>query len=337
MLIGVLISCESLQRIAADPWLSQLDWLVLTDAAQLNSCQVDLLLLEDGCFSPDVDLDLLLTPCWCFAAGSRCWDYAPAVDTFAGELEPQALGQRLLAWLWLANQVIPSCFTRQQLVLTNGRLSLRTFDPAPGLLQMSVCPAGSVGGDVVLYLEREGRTLVVLADAIGHGDDAALDAAVFALAVIDSLGCGPLNQASVQNLNQALMRQLGCGRFVAASFLDFDLVRREVHLLNAGMPDVLSLSRGGQVERYPATHPPLGLPMIPGFGLQRLPLSSFSQWVSCSDGVDTAALLRALRLAQIDTALYDNCINGSAMAVALPIRKVSCADDDAAQVIVGIA
>jgi hypothetical protein len=337
VLIGSLVSAETRMRIAADPWLNQYDWIELASASGLFNCHVDLLLLEADSLPGDIDLEQLSTPCWCFAAGARCWSFPHTVEAFSAPLDLSVLHQRLLAWRWLSGELVPACFSGHALMLKNGSLSFLSLDTPPVHLQVSVCPAGSVGGDIVLYVEQAGCNLLILADAIGHGAAAALDAALFALAVVQYLLPAGLTPEGIQCLNQSLIKLLGCGHFVAAAMIELDSVHGEIHLLNAGMPDVFHLAKGLSPQAYPAQHSPLGLPLVTDPCLLTLPLSGPAQWLICSDGVDSAALLRIWHLAQIDSTLYDNCIGEVGYPGHPPMLKVSEAEDDAAQVIVGIA
>ena len=168
MLIAALVSSDAWQKIQADPWLALFDWLLLSDVTELTDCKSDLLVLEAGQIPSATPLGLPPQPCWCFDAGPHCWRLSSEVDVFDAPLDVEVLGMRLMAWMWLNNDLTPACFAGLSVSLTNGRLSFSTVEPTHYLMQMSVHPTAGVGGDVALYIESGARTLVVLADAIGH-------------------------------------------------------------------------------------------------------------------------------------------------------------------------
>jgi len=336
MLIAALVSSDAWQKIQADPWLALFDWLLLSDVTELTDCKSDLLVLEAGQIPSATPLGLPPQPCWCFDAGPHCWRLSSEVDVFDAPLDVEVLGMRLMAWMWLNNDLTPACFAGLSVSLTNGRLSFSTVEPTHYLMQMSVHPTAGVGGDVALYIESGARTLVVLADAIGHGDEAALDAAQFVLAVVRYIVPSRLNPQNIERLCRRLSRQIACGRFVAAAFIEFDRARREVRLLNAGMPDILSLRHGKLAQSYPSTQLPLGLSRCPNIDIHQQPLSACSQWVLYSDGVDSSALRQSLRLTLATLFTSSDCLETCSTAVALPLLKTREVNDDASQIIVGI-
>lgn len=336
MQIGLLVSADTWQQMVADPWLSQFDWVCLDAAAPFDTGCIDLLVLDLSCLPVWPSLSTLGCPCWCFSAGHGCWDLPPEVDAFASAVDLEVLSARLMAWLWLSDVLTPACFAGLSLALTNGRLSFRTIEPSRYLMQMSVSPTAEVGGDVALYFESGTRILVVLADAIGHGDEAALDAAQFVLSVVRHIVPSTLCHQSLQRLCASMSRQLASGRFVAAAFVEFDRSSGEVRLVNAGMPDILLLQHGQLTQRFFSSQTPLGLADCPGATLTTLPLLSCCQWVMHSDGVDADALQQSLCFAMDQLAAGDSCSVACSTAVASPLLKTRQITDDASQIIVGI-
>lgn len=332
MLCYALLSGPSRRRLAADPWLAHFDW-IFPDPGDPAVCPgADLVVVEGGLVDARWRAALagLRCRCWCFD-GAGEWDWPAPVEVFRGAFDPEVLGDRLMAWLWVDGHADPTCFAGHAMALTNGRLSFRTVAPSRYLLQMTVSPTAEVGGDVALYLESPGRALVVLADAIGHGADAALDAALFVLGAMRELAPGSLTAAQLARLCRFLAERVAIGRFVAAACIDVDLAAGRVRLVNAGMPDILCLDAGGAPQRYPASQPPLGLGVCPGAEVRELALVPDSLWVMCSDGVDGEALRRTLGRMPSCALPGDDC-----RVLACPLCKSAQTDDDASQIIVRI-
>lgn len=332
MLCYALLSGPSRRRLAADAWLAHFDWILLDPADDTGCPGAALVVVESGLADARWRRALAGLPCrcWCFD-GADGWDWPATVEVFRTAFDPEVLGDRLMAWLWVDRHADPTCFAGHAMVLTNGRLSFRTVAPSRYLLQMTVSPTAEIGGDVALYLESPGRALVVLADAIGHGADAALDAALFVLGAMRELAPGVLAAAPLARLCRFLAGRIAVGRFVAAACIDFDLAAGRVRLVNAGMPDILCLDAGGALQRFPASLPPLGLGICPGAEVHELALVPDSLWVLCSDGVDGEALRRTLSRLPTCLSPGDDC-----GVLACPLCKSVQTDDDASQIIVRI-
>jgi hypothetical protein len=337
MQLCALVSEEARQRICEDPWLSLFDWTFLCDVASAYSHAPDLLVLE-ACAMTDMPAGGgLPAPCWCFGADGFDPDVSGDIEFFGASLDAAVLGDRLAALLWLHGKLVPACFAGVPLALTNGRLSFQTVSRLRYLLQMTVTPTAEVGGDVALYFESDSRTLVVLGDAIGHGEDAALDAAQFALGVVRHVFPSGLSCNSLQALHEALLRRLARGRFVAASFIEFDRLAGTVRLLNAGMPDIALLRPDSAPERFPSTQPPFGVPgALPGDILTRV-LTAGCRWALHSDGADGGALLDSL--AAVDCHRPDGrpCIDTCRLGGCTSVHRSPEVADDASQIIVCIA
>jgi len=126
-------------------------------------------------------------------------------------------------------------------------------------------PADETGGDtydVIPRTQGEG-TLLMLADATGHGIGPALTAtevrALLRMAVRTGLG---LNAIAAQ-LNDQLHEDLGQGRFVTAWLAEVASSQHRVRTLSAGQAPILRFHRAkGQCEILSADGPPLGV--LPG-------------------------------------------------------------------------
>ena len=326
------VSAINQQRIANDPWLACFDWCFL-DVTGTGGAPAELVVVDH----PDRLLALGQgIPCWCFGALDVDWVCPDGVDALAALFDLAILSDRLLAWLWLRAKLMPSCFSSLSLRLANGGLSFSSLEISLYLMQMAVSPTSEVGGDVALYVESATHSLVVLADAIGHGDEAALDAAQFVLAVVRHMVGSALDADCLQRLGQALTQRLARGRFVAAAFLEIECDAGRVRLLNAGMPDILWLCQGRLRQGFPSTRAPLGVNDGLPSAVTELALTPCSQWVMHSDGVDGAALRCSLASLSRNGTLNDFCPEFCGVALMVPLLKTNEVIDDASQVIVGI-
>jgi hypothetical protein len=336
MRLAALVTEQTRQAWAEECWLASLDWTFLSSAAEAAVVHPDLLIVEAVDQSAPWPKGGFGCPSWVFGVAGAHWDVPECVDVFERPLDLRGLSERLLAWMWVTGQVSPACFAGLDLTLANGRLSFASSGRSLCPMQMSVRPSADVGGDVALYYQDCSRILVVLADAIGHGEEAALDAAQFVLAVVRHLVPSTLSPPALRNLCASLTDCLTRGRFVAAAALDLDLRHGRVALINAGMPDVLRLRHGDPEAFFPSRQPPLGLGGVSDPIILSMSLEADTQWVLCSDGVDGTALRHTLKTlhAQLD----DSPIGLEAMLAEsiVPLHPSGDADDDASQIILCI-
>lgn len=119
-------------------------------------------------------------------------------------------------------------------------------------------PVFAIGGDFYDSIQlSDNRTAVLLADATGHGVQAALSTALVKFAFSRSAGSerGPVE--ILEDINAVLFDGLPTGIFVAALVLTIDSDGRHCHIANAGTPHPLILKRSGgdesnAVRRLPA-------------------------------------------------------------------------------------
>ncbi|WP_028536119.1 SpoIIE family protein phosphatase [Paludibacterium yongneupense] len=309
------------ERILADDWLALFDW----DFTGSGGGEPELMVLESPLPEDAVLAAAAACPVWRFGCpAGEAWPAVAGVSCLAVALDPDLLGDRLLAWCWSQGRLAPACLGMRALSLLNGSMSL--LRPQHPALQMAVLPALDRGGDVALCVDRGERTLVVLADAIGHGDDAAFDAALFVVGLsVRVLPCG-LSRKTVADLNRYLKRQLAWGRFVAAAMIEIDWSAHSLVLVNAGMPDILCIGPDVILDRVSSMAPPLGLAAISSLPLVRGVHSPGEVWVLSSDGVDVAELLRKLWACH-----WSRCGCGPDLAV----QRLSDVVDDASHIILG--
>ncbi len=163
----------------------------------------------------------------------------------------------------------------------------------PGLsdprLHFWISPAASFSGDVVAAAEgRDGRFYALLADATGHG----IDAAVGVLPVLthfygDAAAGGDIEDI-VHRVNARLCAKLPVGRFVAAAFVRLDAAGCEFWL--GGMPTALLIDAQGNIlARFDSNSLPLGVaPLSQETATSTrigCPYPPGAQLVLCSDGL----------------------------------------------------
>jgi hypothetical protein len=336
MRLAALVTERVRRELAGDPWLASLDWHFLPNVAALPGVAPDLLIIESECLPapwPEQGFGCL---CWAFGVSGANRHASETTEIFRAPLDIRVLADRLLAWMWVADRLTPACFAGLDLSLANGRLSFTSTGRSLCPMQMTVRPFAGIGGDVALYYQDRSRILVVLADAIGHGEEAALDAAQFVLAVVRHIVPVSLSLPSLGRLCDSLSHQLTNGRFVAAALLDMDLRHGRAALVNAGMPDVLRLRHGEPEAFFPSRQPPLGLAGCPEATVLTMPLEADTQWVFCSDGVDGTALraaLKSLRAHEPDSILG---LEALLTESGVPLHLCCDIEDDASQIILCI-
>jgi hypothetical protein len=249
-------------------------------------------------------LDEPLCETWLFLSDASPWPASPDIACFPGFLDDVRLADQLLAWYWVRGLALPAQFSSSRLELMNGLVSVRVgpeeeMDPAASCLYgMHVVSYGACGGDLALRLSRNGSDLFVLADALGKGEKAAQDVAIFAEGVITHLKKQPLNGSAVSALSSYMQARLSFPRFVAAMIIEFDWKLNRACLLNAGMPPLLTYSHGKPIKEFAAAGPPFGVPGMLA-SCREVPLPESAVWLLTSDGVAEDIRLSSLgRLAE---------------------------------------
>jgi serine phosphatase RsbU (regulator of sigma subunit) len=118
--------------------------------------------------------------------------------------------------------------------------------PAAGrfVLNARYLPALEVGGDFYDVLPcGDDRWAVLLADAMGHGIQAALTTALLKFAFACSVEPDRPPGDILRSMNSILRRGLPTGIFVAAAVLQFDSRSGDVWVVNAGLPHPFALRR----------------------------------------------------------------------------------------------
>ncbi|MET0594996.1 MAG: fused response regulator/phosphatase [Polyangiaceae bacterium] len=143
-------------------------------------------------------------------------------------------------------------------------------------------------GDLVLLHPMEnGRLRMMLGDFSGHG----LSAAIGAIPATDVFYAMcrrdlPLARIAVE-LNAKIHRSMPRNIFLSACLAELDMETRELSVFNAGVPDVLIVSKRGQIaKRVRSNNVPLGILPAEKFDvtLQRVEIEDDDRILFCSDG-----------------------------------------------------
>jgi serine phosphatase RsbU (regulator of sigma subunit) len=158
----------------------------------------------------------------------------------------------------------------------------------PGIAARSFA-MGTFSGDLVLmHTMEDGRLRLLLGDFSGHG----LSAAIGAIPVSDVFYAMcrrdlPVARIAVE-LNAKIHRMMPRNIFLSACIAELDMETHELSVYNAGLPDVLIVSREGRItKRVRSNHVPLGVLPADKFAvtLQRLEVAQDDRILLCSDGV----------------------------------------------------
>lgn len=327
MLIQALVSPATRAAILADDWLATLEWCF-----EAGTVPADLLIIEP-LFAAFPEALPPGTPVWMYRETPERWDAVPCGDSFVLPLDPVALAVRLLAMLWCRGELLPVCLSGVPLRLENGIVSLVTghsrLPAAAAFIDWQVVPLGKFGGDMALQVDFPGRTLLVLADAIGHGEKAALNAVVFGVLLVQCFLPQPFGVTALHSLDQWVTRCIEPGGFVAAAFLDVNWHSCQVQTFNAGMPDILLARPEYGLERFPSQAPPFGFGQA-GTAAPRAShaLQPRSYWILSSDGIDDSALRRHVAADGFFSRTAESRGEGG-----IPLVRSIQADDDASHII----
>lgn len=120
--------------------------------------------------------------------------------------------------------------------------------------------AGAFSGDLVTAAGASGTRYVLLADVVGHGLAAALNAIPLLEAFFELAERAPTLEALCRGINRRLNRILPPGYFIAAAIVAIDDGKRQIQVWNGGLPTAWFVSPGGQIKAcWQSRHPALGI------------------------------------------------------------------------------
>jgi CheY-like chemotaxis protein len=170
-----------------------------------------------------------------------------------------------------------------------GRVLAHTEPPDGRLLQYRVVPSAVFSGDMVLARRTPaGRLHLLLADAVGHGLQAAINILplFFPFDGMSRKGCSLATVA--RELNRRVRDLLPMDRFVAATLVSIDSTSGSFEIWNGGNPPALVFDAQGRVaEQIDSMQMALGLNEDkPGlFEPRRVKCDHGGQLLLCSDGI----------------------------------------------------
>ena len=140
------------------------------------------------------------------------------------------------------------------------KINARAHLSAPNLKYL-LRPMETLNGDIILAAGKPaGEQCFLVGDFTGHGLPAALGAFT-AQGVFTSMATKgfPLLEIAVE-LNRKLNGLLPVGRFLSACVLELNNDTGLLSVCNAGMPDLLTVTRDGVIDGiFPSTHVPFGI------------------------------------------------------------------------------
>ncbi len=104
-------------------------------------------------------------------------------------------------------------------------------------------PCHYLGGDFIDYVEHADKTVILVADASGHGMQAALTSMLLKASFHDAEGTSATPYELLRNMNSTLHRFLPTGMFVAAMTLWIGARGSSISLAGAGLPYPFVLRR----------------------------------------------------------------------------------------------
>ncbi len=127
------------------------------------------------------------------------------------------------------------------------------------LVSYWLSPAQNFSGDVLAAARsRDGRLYALLADATGHGLTAAISTLPLLTLFYRLVPEGAPLATMIAEINQQLRDAMPVGRFVGATLLCIDPIRRRGEIWVGGMPNALLVGGNGKIDREFSSQ---GLPM----------------------------------------------------------------------------
>jgi DNA-binding response OmpR family regulator len=138
---------------------------------------------------------------------------------------------------------------------------IRKSSAQAGDVELWIQSAASLSGDMVLTQnDANGRSYILLADAMGHGLPAALPLMPIVQAFSEMARDGFPLPAIVREMNKRIVELIPFGNFVAATLMVVDQNNRSAEIWNGGNPPALLLnSKGEMIRKISARHLALGV------------------------------------------------------------------------------
>lgn len=149
--------------------------------------------------------------------------------------------------------------------------------------------ATDVGGDYVDVIEQnDNRTIILLADASGHGVGAGILSAITKGAIKALLLVYNDLPVILAQLNKTMQQVVGKSNFITMALVQINRAGQQVHIATAGHHPVIRISAGTS-EEYRTQSLGLGIAASSQYSQFTIPLVSGDQFIIYSDGVVEAA------------------------------------------------
>ena len=158
----------------------------------------------------------------------------------------------------------------------------------PGYVDVKSEPMTTFSGDTIFCPSTPtGKVQIFLADAMGHG----LAAAICILPLISIARAmaskGKALDEIFHEINRKLYFEIPDDRFIAVLGLEICPYTETVHVINAGLPDILCSMQNGELLRFKSRSMPLGIMSPEDFSVtaEQISLPTVSQIALFSDGL----------------------------------------------------
>ena len=174
--------------------------------------------------------------------------------------------------------------------LQSDLLPHRAPDLAGYRLAHSYRTANEIGGDYYDFLELpDGRLVLTVGDASGHGISAGLVMAIANATLKTALDVDPAPEAVLRQLNRVLFRTGSKRAFMTLFYSILDPTTGELEFASAGHPPPLLRRAKGEIEELGEGSLPLGLNTLGHFPTGRATLEPGDLLVLYSDGIPEAS------------------------------------------------
>ncbi len=151
-------------------------------------------------------------------------------------------------------------------------------------------PALQFSGDIIaVRRDNNGDLRIMLADATGHG----LQAALFLLPIFRVFRAmvmkGLPTSYIVTEMNQTMRGIAKTGRFIAAAVAHITRDGSSIEIWNGGIPSVFHVQKNGELHKFRSIHPPLGVVGANSFeAITEIFHAPPGALILCSDGLTEA-------------------------------------------------
>jgi phosphoserine phosphatase RsbU/P len=150
-------------------------------------------------------------------------------------------------------------------------------------------PASEVGGDYYDVRQRDGTSLLCMADMTGHGVPAAMGAAIVKTLLVAAVARTIRPAEVLAEVNRGIAAILAEGDYASMVVAAFDRTRRRLEFASAGHPPAYLIKAGGPVRLLEATGVLLGVPGAKSWETISMEVAPGDRFLVVTDGlIETA-------------------------------------------------